>query len=329
MLTFSQLAHFYHNLAALDQAGLTYLKTFEGFKRTETNLDKLSQIQFMISHLSKNRTLSEGLRFSKYVPVFDIPLIKAAEDSGRLVEVFKSLSAKYNEAAISEKEIRGRMIHPAFTFIVALFVPSFPDLFLQKISLAHYLRNSLGVLIVLGVLLYLFYQTWLRSFYEQGVAQKIYHIFSYIPFVKGLNQKIALEKFSSGLAMMLDSGMDLFESLKQASLCSGDPQLKAAVDQFIPMIRRGVDIGKVFQSNSHFPADLVNAISMGADSGKMPEFIRRYGDQLKEEINTALKILTKFIPMVVYFLVTIYVVSIVLRIYAGHLNEVMDVLKDT
>lgn len=328
MLNFSELGRFYSNLATMDDAGLTYLNVFESFKKTEKDPDQIYKIQFMISHLTKNRPLVEGLRYAKYVPVFDIPLIKAAEDSGRLVEVFRILSKKYNEAADSEKQVRGGLIQPGITLIVALFVPSFPDLFLQKITLAAYLKNSLGWLVVIAGGFYGFYYAWMRSFYDLKMAQSLFQVLSYIPFMRGLNQKIALEKFVTGLAMMLDSGMDLFESLNQSARCASDPKIAAAVAQFIPMIKSGVDIAKVFQTEKHFPHELVNAIGLGADSGKLPEFLRVYGQRLNEEINSKIKVLTKVIPVLIYIGVTFYIAYRVVRMYTGHLDEAMKVIGD-
>lgn len=328
MLNFSELSRFYNNLATLDQAGLTYLKAFEGFKRTEKDPDQIYKIQFMISHISKNRPLSEGFKFIKYVPAFDIPLIKAAESSGRLVDVFKTLSKKYADAVTSEKEVRGQLIQPFITLVVALFVPSFPDLFANKISLAVYLRNSLGVLVVLCVGIYFLYRSWMRSFYDLTMARKLYSFFSMMPFFRGLNKKIALHKFASGLGMMLDSGMDLFESLKQASQCSGDPQIYSAVEKFIPTLKQGGDITKVFQSVPHFPGEFVNAVSLGNDSGKLPEFLQNYSKQLQDEIDVKIKVLTKVVPIVIYVIVTLYVASIIFKFYTGRLNEAMDVIKD-
>jgi type IV pilus assembly protein PilC len=328
MLNFAQLSRFYNNLATLDQAGLTYLKAFEGFKRTEKDPDQIYKIQFMISHIQKNRPLSDGFKFIKYVPAFDIPLIKAAEASGRLVEVFKILSKKYADAVVAEKEIRGQLIQPFITFIVALFVPSFPDLFTNKISLAVYLRNSLGILILVCAAIYTLYRSWMKSFYDLAMARKLYSFFSHVPFFKGLNQKIALHKFASGLGMMLDSGMDLFDSLKQASQCSGDPQLASAIEKFIPMLKQGADLTKAFQTVNYFPGEFVNAVSLGNDSGKLPEFLRNYSQQLQDEIDMKVKVLTKVVPIIIYIVVTVYVASIILKFYTGHLNEVMDVIKD-
>lgn len=328
MLNFSELSRFYQNLATLDQAGLTYLKTFEGLKRTEKDPEQIYKIQFMISHIQKNRPLSDGFKFIKYVPVFDIPLIKAAESSGRLVEVFKTLSKRYADMVNSEKEIRGQLIQPLVTLVVALFVPSFPDLFTNKISLAMYLRNSLGVFVLIGGAIFALYRSWMRSFYDLAMARKLYTFFSYVPFFKDLNQKIAFHKFSSGLAMMLDSGMDLFESLKQASQCSGDPEVSAAMDQFVPLLKQGVEITKAFQRVERLPGEFVNAVSLGADSGKLPEFLRNYSQQLQDEIDRKMKVLTKVVPIIVYIVVTLYVGSVILKFYTGHLNEVMDVIKD-
>lgn len=328
MLNFTKLSRFYHNLATLDQAGLTFLKAFEGFKRTEKDPDQIYKIQFMITHIEKNRPLSDGFKFIKYVPAFDIPLIKAAEGSGRLVEVFKTLSKKYSDAVQAEKEIRGQLIQPFITFVVALFVPSFPDLFTNKISLALYLRNSLGILILVLFGIFALYRSWMKSFYDLALANKLFSFFSILPFFGGLVRKISMHRFVSGLAMMLDSGMELFESLKQASQFSGDVNLVKATDQFIPKIKQGMNPVKALDSLRYFPEEFVNAFGLGNDSGKLPEFLRNYSQQLQEDIDAKMKIITKILPLVIYFIVTIYVGSVILKFYTGHLNEVMDVIKD-
>jgi hypothetical protein len=41
-----------------------------------------------------------------------------------------------------------------------------------------------------------------------------------------------------------------------------------------------------------------------------------------------MKVLTKVVPIIIYIIVTVYVASVILKFYTGHLNEVMDVIKD-
>jgi type IV pilus assembly protein PilC len=328
LMNFAELSQFYQNLASLDQAGINYLKAFESLKRGERNIERQTQFQFMINHLTRNRPLSEGFRHLKLTPVFDIPLIKAAEDSGRLVETFKTLSKKYADAHASEKEIRGKLLQPFFTLVVALFAPKFPDLFSEKITLGRYLRISLWPLAVLLFGIYYLYRMWMRSFYDLTVATSWHKMMSFIPFLKGLSEKIALQRFSSALAMMLESGLDVFESLKQAANSSADPKIKRGTEKMTGMIRQGKDIGYVFQTVPAFPSDLVNAVSLGAESGKLPEFLNRYSDGLKEEIHRRIQVLTKIIPAVLFGLVTIYVLITIVAFYKGHLDEAMKVLDN-
>ena len=327
-MNFIQLSRFYHNFASLDQAGINYLKSFESFKKNEPDKDKAYKMQFMIEHLRKNRKLSEGFRYIKYVPVFDIPLIKAAEESGKLTEVFKALSKKYEETAAAQKEVMGRMIQPCLTLVVALFVPSFPDLFANKISLGAYLRHNVGALAVVAGIFYGFYHVWIKSYFEIDMALRFHQILSSLPFFRGMAKKMALEKFSSALSMMLDSGLDLFESLTQSAICSADPMIKSSVNQFIPLIRSGIDISQVFQTVRYFPPDFINALSMGADSGKLPEFLKRYSEVLKGEIDVAIKVITKIVPLVMYACVVAYSISIVLKMYQGHINDINQILTE-
>ncbi len=322
-----ELSQFYRHFAELDQAGITYAKCFDLLKKNEKSADKILQMNFMIEHLKRGRSLSDGLKFVKLVPAFDIPLIKAAEDSGRIVEVLKNLSKKYDVADMAAKSIRSQLFKPYFTLVVALFVPTFPDYFMQKVTLFSYLKNSLGILGVISAAAFGMYHLWQKSFYDLEKAKLLHVIQGYLPFFRGLAAKIALEKFARAFGMMLDSGMDLFDSLTQASLCSADSHIASSVNRIIPQIRSGKSLGQCLQAENFFPLDLVTAMNLGTESGKLPEFLKRYSDGLKLEIDRKIQLAVKAIPIVMYWVVTAYVAFTLVKFYKGHLDEVVRVLE--
>lgn len=326
-MTLAELSQFYHQFATLDEAGISYTKTFEALIRNEKNEFRLKQQRFILEHLKKSRPLSEGFKFIKYLPVYDIPMIKAGEESGRLVEVFKILAQKYDQASQSEKFIRSQMFKPYFTFLAALFIPSFPDYFLNKVSLIVYLKKNLGILFIVSGFLYLIYRLWMNSFYDIAKARLLHSIQSYLPFFRGLSTQIALEKFASALSIMLESGMDIFISFEQASLCSADPEITLAVKRIIPKIRVGANMSHIIQGERVFSAEFATAINLGAESGKLPEFLRRYSAGLKREVDAKIKMLTKAIPIIMYWIVTAYVIVGIVNFYKGHLDEVEKVLE--
>lgn len=327
-MNLNELSLFYKSFSELEQSGLGYLQAFEVLKKTETNKFRFKQMEYMIQHLKLGRPLSQGLARLNFVPVFDIPLIVSGEESGKMVQIFNTLAKKYSDTAQAVKDLRGQLIRPFLTLLVALFIPSLPSLFSGKISFAVYLRNSLGILILFLLATYSLYDLWMRSYFEINKAKTLHSILSRIPFLKSLNRNIAIEKFSHSLSLMLSSGLNFFEASKHAALSSAAPEIANAIQRMIPLIDSGQNLTQVFEKEKYFPNDFNRAIQLGSESGKIPEFLDRYVLGLKEKIDTGTAVLIKSISIFITCLVMGYVAYAYIESYKNQMEEVEKVLKN-
>lgn len=323
-MSFVELSRFYKNFYELYSAGIDVASVTESLEQRSTGHSK-RVLQIVSQSLRKGRSLYASFRAGQCVPVFDLPLVKAAEDSGRIVEVFKNLSQKHLDTHEYIKNIRASLVKPYFTFAVALMFPGITDLFAEKITLAHYLRNSLGILILVTVVFYMIYNYWVQSYFDLKKARALHEILNLFPFFKKLNSKIAFEKFASTLAFMLDSGIDFFEALKQSGQCSADVKLQKAVEKIGPRIQNGADLNQAFQVERVFPMDLVTAITLGSQSGKLPEFLKRYADGLKRENDSTIQAWVRFFPVVLYWLVIGQIVYGIVNFYTGYLDQALKI----
>ena len=159
-------------------AGVSMDSTFESILKSSGNPELKPKISYIVRQIKKGDTLSSTLKNSRLVPVFDIPIIDAGEKSGNLTNVFSILSKNYQQAADSEKTIRSGLMTPFFTFASALFLPTFPDLFLGKVTLTHYLIKNLGILGALIAVAYVGYQHFMDSYYILSKARLRHKILS-------------------------------------------------------------------------------------------------------------------------------------------------------
>jgi hypothetical protein len=136
---------------------------------------------------------------------------------------------------------------------------------------------------------------------------------------------MAFEKFAATLGFMLDSGIDFFEALKQSGQCSANPKLQEALERIIPKIQSGVETQRAFQAEKVFPIDLITAISLGSQSGKLPEFLNRYADKIKSENESTIQTMVKVFPVVLYWLVIGQIVYSVVGVYSGYLDQVLKI----
>lgn len=324
-MSFIELSYFYKNFAELYSAGIDLASIVEALKKNQSHVEKSHRLQLVVHNLKNGRSLHQSFKNTQFVPVFDLPLVKAAEESGRLVEIFKNLSRKYNDTHEAVKKVRQSLFKPYFTLTAALLFPGIPDLFSQKSSLAHYLKNSVGVLLFITAMFYFIYSYWVQSFFDLQKARTWNHIISSLPFFKKLSHRLAIEKFSSTLAMMLESGIDFFEALKQAGQCSSDIKIQNAVNHIIPRIQAGADIDSEFRKEKTFPIELINAISLGSQSGKLPEFLNRYAIDLKNQNDGSIQSAVKIFPIVLYWIIVGQIAYSIANFYTSYLNQVLKI----
>jgi type IV pilus assembly protein PilC len=321
---FIKLSHFYRSFAELYSAGIEVPAAMQTLSERENSRSSVA-FGLVVSNLRKGRSLFQSLKVAQLVPVNDLPLVKAAEDSGRVVDVFKSLSQKHADTDASFKKLRMSLVKPYFIFAVALMFPGVIDLFNHQITLFVYLRNSLGILLLVTLFFYFIYDYWVQSFFNTAKARTLYQILKTIPFFGSLSDRIAMEKFSNTMAFMLDSSIDFFETLKQAGQCSSNPMIQKAIERIIPKIQNGADVKIAFQSEPVFPTDFVTAISLGSQSGKLPEFLTRYSTNLKNQNEATIQGLVRFIPVLIYWGVIGQVVYVIVNFYSSYLDQALKI----
>ena len=328
-MTLLELSLFYKNLAELYSAGISFNSAFSTLQSSEKNIQRRAELKFISDQISKGKPLADSFQRVGLVPTADIAVLRSGEKAGSLQLVFENLSAHYSQSAQAEKNIRSGLMKPFFILAAALFVPSFPDLFLGKISLARYCWQNFGVLAAILLLAFLIHQVYMRSQYDLHLARTRHRVLSALPFLRGLNKKIALEKFVSGLSMMLESGLQISDALLEAGRCSADTELAGAAARIAQRIHAGTPLPQSFQAESVFPAEIQNNILLGTESGKIPAFLKRSGTKLKNEITETVERFSKALPVIVYWIVTLYVAWTIIGFYRGHLKDLDNALNNS
>lgn len=306
-MSFQELSSFYRNLAELENSGISLAQSFETFLKGERRPERVQQYRYITQQLKAGRPLTQSLKFLKFVPMIDIPMIQAGESSGRLVEVLKVLSKRYSETVTAAKSIRGQLIQPFLTFLVALFVPPLPAVFSGSLSLATYLLRSFGGLAITLGLAFGFHWIWRQSYFNFQMGQLFHGVLRLLPFFRPLSLKMAEEKFASTLAMMLESGIDVFSAIQMSSHAAGPSNIREAAERMMPLLQKGMTLSAAFQMETAFSLEMNNAIHMGSESGTLPEFLKRHSSRLKDQIDERMRAFVKIFPILIYIFVAAYV----------------------
>ena len=81
---FTQRAELYHQLNQFTSAGIPIVRALEQIKRSPPAASFREPLQRLLDGMARGATLAESLRAFDWLPAFDLALIEAGEQSGRL-----------------------------------------------------------------------------------------------------------------------------------------------------------------------------------------------------------------------------------------------------
>ena len=76
-----------------------------------------------------------------------------------------------------------------------------------------------------------------------------------------------------------------------------------------------------------FTPTMQSLLATGVESGHLAEMLLKLCDQSEEDARAAISRLGKLLPALVYFVVVIWVVSLIMSLIGGYLNAVNDALN--
>jgi type II secretory pathway component PulF len=143
---FTQRAQFYYQLSQLTGAGLGLIYALEQLKRSPPASSYRQPIQQLLEQLGHGYTFNEALqRIEQWLPVFDVALLEAGEQSGRLEACFRLLADYYTDRARLARQVIADLAYPAFLFHFAIFILPFAEFF-RTGNWLLYLCQTIGVL---------------------------------------------------------------------------------------------------------------------------------------------------------------------------------------
>lgn len=332
---------FYFQLANLIESAvpiLTALKTIEA----QTENKKLKQI---IGEVQRN--IEAGGLFSAslkphprvFTKLF-VSMVKAGEESGKLAQVLRKY-AVYAEAQAELKEkVKGALFYPAILFIASIIVilfivtfiiPQFVEIFTKagiKLPFVTHILFVIGLcikrywpLLTLGFAALLF---WVRRYRlsKNGKAQ-LDRLILKTPVLGILARRIFISRFTRTLATLISSGVAILQSLDITMEVIGNAVISEAILKVRQSVEQGQKISEPLKISGEFPADTIEMIAVGEETGNLDEMLNKIADFYDMAVGYTIKKLTTIIEPL--FLAVMG--SIVAFIMASMLIPIFDMVK--
>jgi type II secretory pathway component PulF len=317
-------AELYHQLSILISAGLTIHQGLEQLKRNPPDRALRQKISVWLDYLGEGATVTDALRRTgQWMSTFDLALIEAGEQSGRLDASFKLLALHYEERARMVKQAISDLLYPAFVLHMSVVV--FP--FIKAFSTGNWV---IFILTVLGVLVPLYALVFFMIYACQGRHGEnwralLERVFDPIPVLGTARRDLALARLAAALEALLNAGVPIIGAWELAATASGSPALRRLVQTWRPRVEGGSTPSEMVSESNRFPTVFNNLYHTGEVSGQLDQTLTRLHTLYQEEGIRRMRLVARWGPQIVYFAVAIYVGCRVIGFYMGYFKMIDDI----
>ena len=261
----------------------------------------------------KNREeLHTALGKSGVFPDYLVKMAEIGELSGNLDEIMASLARFYEREQKLRQRIKNAITYPCVLIvmmaaIVMLLIikvlPMFGEIlqsvrgempgmvaglmaFGQFVS-AYFVHIVLALIVICAA-----YRIYRNS---PGGKKAIDRLKATLPVFKGVNGKIAAERFSSAMAFLLSSGIDFDRALELSKDILNNSYMTRKIEECEEMSKKGKNIYDAIYKTGIFPRIFTRMLAIGFKTGDLDGVMKRLSEIYEEEVDSALKKLTGII----------------------------------
>jgi type II secretory pathway component PulF len=318
---FAQHSEFYYQLGQLTAAGVGIPAALGQIRRNPPARSYRLPLSVLLERLAAGCTLSEAVQqLGSWFPEFDVALVRAGEQSGRLEGSLQLLADYYRDRARMARQAIGDLAYPVFLFHFALFIFAFVQWVRVGDGVA-FMVQTFGVLLIIysavALAVYAF-----QSRHSERWRSWMERMLDPVPVLGTARRYLALSRLAAALEALLSAGVSIINAWELAAAASGSPALRRLVLGWRPLLEAGRTPAEVVSDSSRFPELFVNEYATGEISGKLDETLERLGLYYQEEGSRKLHSVAQWTPRAIYLAVMLGIAFFIVRWWADYFRQV-------
>lgn len=252
-----------------------------------------------------------------------VAMVQAGEVSGRLPEVFQSLSGYLEWMDGLVAEVRQALIYPVivilaasglvamlFTFIVPKFVGLLTDLSLEIPLVTRVVMGISEIFVQYWMLIFgavIFVPIGLKIALRNKAFGRLFdRKLMDLPVFGSLVSMFGISRFAQNLAMLYRSGIALLNGLEICKGLVGNRAIEFAVEEVRQTVLEGTPMSKGMSRHDVFPSTLITMVATGEASGTLDEALQGVADYYNTLIPRRIKaVFAIFNPVVMLVLIAV------------------------
>lgn len=308
-------------LATLLGAGITILQSIRIISRQVAS----NKLDAVLGNLAEDmeRGLSLHEAMARHPNVFSdlwINLVESGEASGNLAVVLGRLATYLERSAEFQRKIISSLIYPmillaiaivALLFLTIKIIPTFANLFtgfdmelpmltkvLINVSLA--VRDYFFVAVVFIVVAIFIFRQYLKI--KEG-RKKVEKMLFTMPVFGEFYRALVVERFSSGMATLVESGVPILYALEITERSVGNLVIADIIRKVKDDVREGKSLSRPLERSGFFEPMVVQMVAIGEEIGELSPMLKRINYFYQQYADTfLLRFTAMFEPLMLIFL---------------------------
>jgi len=327
------LALFARQMAGLINAGLPLMRSLSVLVEQTEDASLRSALTAVHADLEAGLSFSAALAKQPHAfPPLMVNLVKVGESGGFMGDSLELAAKTYGSDAELQDKLKAASTYPMVVLVIAVLavvgmvtfiVPIFEGMFASMggelplptqilVTMSHNMAWLLPLTVVLGGA---FWVWWMRNRNTEAVRKVIDPYKLKMPLFGKLVTKVAVARFSRNLSMMLAAGVPLLQALSTVGKASNNWAIEQAVNDVQKSVRDGRSFAAPLAKAAVFPPIVAQMVSVGEESGTLPDMLASIADMYEAEAKTATEQLASTLEPILIVMIGILIGSMVLALY--------------
>jgi len=320
-VTSEDLVLFCRQLATLLNAGVTILKCLDIISRQVASRKLEDILKDLRKSMEQGLSLHEAM--AKHRAVFSELWINLAESgvaSGNLAVVLDRLASYLERSAEFKKKIISSLIYPgilmsvglmALLFLTIKIIPTFAEIFKSfdiklpfltrlLILTSDILRKFFLVIIGVVALSVFLFKKYIKT--KEG-RRRLEDFRLRLPVVGDFFRSLVIERFSSEMHTLIESGVPILYSLDIAERSVDSVIMADIVRKVKEEVRQGKPLSRPLEASGFFEPMVVQMVAIGEEIGEIPQMFKRINIFYQQQVETFLaRFVSLFEPLILVFI---------------------------
>jgi len=316
----ADLVLFSRQMYTVTKSGVPLLRGMRGLAASTHNAVLRAALEDVVSSLESGRDLATS--FSRHTDIFSplyISIVRVGEATGTLEASFQRLSEYLTQDHETQSRVRSAMRYPITVMIVVgialgvlttFVIPRFAPLFKALgdhlpwptrviIGVSEFAQHDWPILLGAIAAAVLLARRYLST--EAG-RYKWDKIRLRLPVLGKLAHEAILARVARSLAISLNAGMPMLQTLHIISKSAGNEYMAERVLRLRDAVERGEPLSRAAAAVGMFPPLVLQMMSTGEETGEISDLLDEVAGFYEREVDYALKNLSSAIePILIVF----------------------------